>query len=199
MKEAHTYDMHRAYGITKKVCWTTTDSGSDFVKAFSVFGRQESKTEEDAVATTTPHQLLLPPMTLHVGDITGASATRCSWSPTTDADHGRRPRGGHSRSEAVLAGSVCQDVGAVEELRANFIQGFATPQEAPFTPVTATIATASLLGRECLRTEDRDILPYLLGAAWQVVGESLELKNCRIGNVEGVPRCIPRVLHEGSS
>ena len=118
MKEAHTYDMHRPYGITK-VCRTTTDSGSDFVKAFSVFGRQESKEEEDAVATTTPHQLLLPPMTLHVGDITGASATRCSWSPTTNADHGRRPRGGHSRSEAVLAGSVCQDVGAVDRAGVN--------------------------------------------------------------------------------
>ena len=54
MKGAHTYDViavalddiHRDYGIARKVCWTTTDSGSNFVKAFSVFGRHDGDGEE---------------------------------------------------------------------------------------------------------------------------------------------------------
>ena len=47
----------------------------------------------------------------------------------------------------------------MDELKASFVQGFATPEEVQVTAVTATIGETSVLGRECLRSEGRDILP----------------------------------------
>ena len=40
-------DVHRQYGIIRKVAVTTTDNGSDFVKALAVFGRQEGGDDAD--------------------------------------------------------------------------------------------------------------------------------------------------------
>ena len=43
-------DIHTSYGIATKVCKTTTDNGSNFVKAFSVFGQArevDSDTDSD--------------------------------------------------------------------------------------------------------------------------------------------------------
>ena len=51
--------------------------------------------------------------------------------------------------------------------------------------MTATVSDTAALGRECQRDAGRALLPYLLGATWQVVGKDLELKNCRMGRVEG--------------
>lgn len=45
-------DMHCHYRIRGKVVTTTTDSGSKFVKAFSIFGEQSQSEDEDAESDT---------------------------------------------------------------------------------------------------------------------------------------------------
>ena len=40
-------DVHRQYGITRSVRVTTTDNGSNFVKAFSVFGRDRDDSDSE--------------------------------------------------------------------------------------------------------------------------------------------------------
>ena len=58
LKGSHTFDVlaaaleevHTEYGIRQKVCKTTTDSGSNFVKAFSVFGANGDATDADTLS-----------------------------------------------------------------------------------------------------------------------------------------------------
>ena len=52
-------DINSSYGITHKVCATTTDNGSNFVKAFSVFGQPRDTTQPPEA---WPHPETYPPV-----------------------------------------------------------------------------------------------------------------------------------------
>lgn len=174
LKGSHTFagdldDIHCQYRIRGKVVRTTRDSGSNFIKAFSVFGEQsqseDAESESDQDSSEEAHVNYLDACSIREKDngleYQLPTHQRCACHllnlvATTDADMAEKKNDTYKRlSHAAIWNTTCRSYMAAEVVEDNFQLQFIRPNQtrsnSTFMAVERIIRIIQEKGEEAIR------------------------------------------------